>query len=85
MAKSLTTNCCRYTNVAIAFCILGIVDQVHDDAAAVELSSMIDGTLVNPHIDLPLWMFPCEISEGSRFYFTKVDETLELRCGTPPK
>jgi hypothetical protein len=75
----------RYTNIATALFILGIVDQVHDGTAAVELSLTSEEAFINSHVDLPLWMFPCEISEGSQFYFTKTDEAFELRCGTPLK
>ena len=85
MVKSPMINCGRYANAAIALCVLGIVDKVHDDTAAVELSLASEEAFINSHVDLPLWIFPCEISEGSQFYFTKTDETFELRCGTPPK
>lgn len=85
MIKSLMMKYNQYTNIATAFFILGIVDQVHDDTAAVELSLTSEEAFINSHVDLPLWIFPCEISEGSQFYFTKTDETLELRCGSPQK
>jgi len=73
----------KHINTGIAFCILGIVDQVHGDIVAVELSFTSEQSSISPNADLPLWMFPCEISEGSKFYFTKTNETFELRCGMP--
>lgn len=71
----------RYINLLIAFCVIGIVDQVHGELVGVELTGS-DKVLSTTH--LPLWMFPCEISEGDIFYFTKENGLLELRCGEPP-
>ena len=70
----------RYANLLVAFCLLGVVDQVHGDHVQVEITGLGDA---HKSIDLPLWMFPCEISEGDMFYFTKSDGVLELRCGEP--
>ncbi len=75
----------KYVNVIAAFCLFGIVDQIHGTTVRVELTPSSDSSLRDQTMDLPLWMFPCEISEGSSFYFTKVDGVLELRCGEPPE
>jgi len=75
----------KYANIIAAFFLFGVVDQVYDDTARVELSSASGRQVAEPIMDLPLWMFPCKISEGSAFYFTKKDGVLELRCGTPPE
>ena len=75
----------RYANIVVAFCLLGTVDQIYDDTVRVELTSASGREVKEPMMHLPLWMFPCEISEGSTFYFTKVGGVLELRCGTPPE
>jgi len=72
----------KYCNVLLAFCLLGVVDQIHGNSVAVELS---DGAGEATNMDLPLWMFPCEVNEGDPFYFTKVAGVLELRCGEPPE
>ncbi len=66
----------------VAFCLLGVVDQVHGENVHAEMTDT-DGSL--KAVDLPLWMFPCEIAEGDMFYFTKGNGVLELRCGEPPE
>ena len=75
----------KYVNVIAVFCLFGIVDQIHGNTVRVELSSSSGREMHEPIMDLPLWMFPCKISEGSSFYFTKIDGALELRCGEPPE
>ncbi|HIE83262.1 MAG TPA: hypothetical protein EYQ00_05150 [Dehalococcoidia bacterium] len=76
------SNVAKYANLALAFCLLGVVDQIYGRSVAVELTNQ---DRVTEHTALPLWMFPCEVKEGDVFYFTKTDEVLELRCGEPPK
>ena len=71
----------KYVNLMVAFCLLGVVDQVQGDDVHAELTAG-DGSSMA--VDLPLWMFPCEVSEGDMFYFTKTNGVLELRCGEPP-
>ena len=68
-------------NLLTAFCLLGVVDQVYGSNVHVEMTTA-DGTL--KAADLPLWLFPCKITEGDIFYFTKTNGVLELRCGEPP-
>ena len=72
----------KYTNLLIALYLFGIVDQVHGSHIQAEITGLND---TPESVDLPLWMFPCEISEGDMFYFTKKDGALELRCGAPPE
>jgi len=75
------SNFAKYSNLVLAFCLLGVVDQIHEGFVAVELTSQ---DRVTEYTTLPLWMFPCEIKEGDIFYFTKTAGVLELRCGEPP-
>jgi len=70
----------KLVNLLVTFCLLGVVDQVHGNHVQAELTD-VNG--VSKAIDLPLWMFPCEVKEGDMFYFTKADGVLELRCGEP--
>jgi flavoprotein len=72
----------KYANLVLAFLLLGVVDQIHGRSIHVELTDRTGQAVIT---DLPLWMFPCDIEEGSIFYFTKVDNVLELRCGEPPE
>lgn len=71
----------KYVNLFVALYVLGVIDQIHDKEVRVELTGSIEAFGTS---HLPLWMFPCEISEGDMFYFTKEDGLLELRCGEPP-
>jgi len=71
----------KYINIALALCLLGVVDQVHGGSVAVELT----GQDTTEYTTLPLWMFPCDVKEGDVFYFTKSAGVLELRCGEPPE
>lgn len=72
----------KYVNPMLAFLLLGVVDQVYGHSIHVELT---DETGQPTITDLPLWIFPCDIEEGSIFYFTKLNDVLELRCGKPPE
>ena len=67
----------KLIETAVMFCMLGVVDQIQGNVVIAEVQ--------NKQVDLPLWIFPCEISEGDIFYFTKIDGVLELRCGEPPE
>ncbi len=72
----------RHTNFLIALCFfLGVVDQVQGENVHAELTSK-DG--LTQAVDLPLFLFPCHVTEGDVFYFTKTNGVLELRCGEPP-
>ena len=65
-----------------AMCLLGVVDQIEGRSVHVELSDS-QGTTTST--DLPIWMFPCEISEGDMFYMVRENNVFELRCGEPPE
>jgi len=64
------------------FCLLGVVDQIQGQSATVELS---DSSGHIDHAELPLWVFPCAIEEGTTFYANMTDQVLEIRCGEPPE
>ena len=68
------------SNEIIFFCLLGIVDQVHDETVSIELSFTSQKNVYRTETHLPLWIFPCKISEGSRLYFTNKDEKIQLIC-----
>ena len=74
------SDCIKYANLLVTFCLIGVVDQVYGQHVHAEVTNQ-EG--VSESIDLPLWMFPCEVSEGDTFYFTKANGVLELRCGEP--
>jgi len=65
-----------------AMCMLGVIDQIEEGSVHVELS---DSQGVTAQADLPVWIFPCEISEGDMFYVIKENNVFELRCGEPPE
>ena len=69
--------------LAGAFSILiGVVDFVDADSrvARVEISTT-DGHHEEQHI--PLWLFPCTVSEGDMFHIVQIDGVTEFRCGEP--
>ncbi len=70
----------KNTNGLVLLCLLGVVDQIHGKNVHAELTSR-DGHSIAA--DFPMWMFPCEISEGDMFHIKKVDGVMELRCGEP--
>ena len=65
-----------------AFCLLGVVDQIQGESVIVELS---DSSGHVQHTDLPLWVFPCAITEGDMFYVKRTAGIMEIRCGEPPE
>ena len=66
----------------LCICLLGVVDQVQGRSVAVELSNS-EG--VTENLDMPLWIFPCTVTEGDFFYVEYVDGVTEIRCGKPPE
>ena len=66
----------------IAMFTLGLVDQVEDDIAAVELTKS-NNTIV--YQTMHVGIFPCIINEGDFFYFVYIDDVTEIRCGEPPE
>ena len=65
---------------AIAVFLIGTVDNIEDGIAAVEIT---DSNYEIRYADIPVEMFPCEIAEGSMFYFANVENVTEIRCGEP--
>tara|TARA_Y100000310_G_C20123197_1_gene552413 strand:+ start:296 stop:520 length:225 start_codon:yes stop_codon:yes gene_type:complete len=61
---------------------IGTVDFIESDMARVELRA--NGKLTH-YSDIPIALFPCEISEGSLFYVEIIDGVTEIRCGEPPE
>jgi len=70
------------SNIAVIMCLIGVVDQVYDEIVIVEISDS-HGNI--KHDRIPLWMFPCKVSESDMFYVTLIDGVSELRCGEPPE
>ena len=60
---------------------LGMVDNIVGDYAAVEISNT-DGEV--EQLEMPVFLFPCEIKEGDQFYTFEIDGVREIRCGEPP-
>ena len=60
---------------------LGMVDSIVGDYAAVEISN--PNGEVN-QVEIPVFLFPCEIKEGDQFYTFEIDGVREIRCGEPP-
>jgi len=66
--------------IAGALCI-GVVDSIEGDFAIVEITTAESDTV---NLDMHVEMIPCEIEEGTVFYFENVDGVTEIRCGEPP-
>lgn len=71
----------RYMNLLIGLFLLGVVDQVDGNSVTAEIVGP-DQRVENAIF--PLWMFPCDVQEGDKFYVTKAVDVLEIRCGEPP-
>ncbi len=67
------------TAVAVVF-LIGTVDNIEDDVVAVEIT---DSNYETRHTQMPIELFPCEISEGDFFHFANVAGVTEIRCGEP--
>tara|TARA_R110002051_G_C8500721_1_gene464710 strand:- start:31 stop:249 length:219 start_codon:yes stop_codon:yes gene_type:complete len=60
---------------------IGVVDSIHGNFASVEITMAKEDSV---SLDIPVQMIPCEIEEGSMFYFENIDGVTEIRCGEPP-
>ena len=60
---------------------LGMVDNIAGDYAAVEISNP-SGEVTQ--VEIPVFLFPCDIKEGDQFYTYEIDGVREIRCGEPP-
>ena len=61
---------------------LGMVDSIVGDYASVEI---YDSSGKITQIEIPVFLFPCTIKEGERFYTFEFDGVREIRCGEPPE
>ena len=71
----MLNDCLAVVSGVLLSASVGVVDQIHDDTATVEVEART--------YYLPLWVFPCEVREGTIFHYTKQGNTLQLRCGKP--
>ena len=62
------------TAVAVVF-LIGTVDNIEDDVVAVEIT---DSNYETRHTQMPIELFPCEISEGDFFHFANVQSQQPL-------
>jgi hypothetical protein len=69
-------------NIIVAALCIGVVDVIERNHALVEITQ--DGAPVTEAV-FPLSIFPCEVQEGSMFYFEYVEGVTEIRCGEPPQ
>ena len=74
----------RVAKVIFPIFLIGSVDLIEGDYAEVEITEYVDGKYEITRRVIPLEVFPCEIKEGSPFYFSYVDDVTEIRCGEPP-
>ena len=65
--------------IASLFCI-GSIDVIEDRMAHVVFTT--DG-VETYEADIPVELFPCEVSEGDLFYVQTIDGVTEIRCGEP--
>jgi len=70
-------------NFIVVVLCLGVVDVIEGEHALVEITST-DG-ITSTEAVFPVELFPCEIEEGSVFYFEHVEGVTEIRCGEPPE
>lgn len=56
---------------------LGIVDQIHDDYATIEYA---DATGELQHMDVPVSVIPCKVSEGTQVRFSKTSARTKIIC-----
>jgi len=60
---------------------VGMIDNLEGNYAAVEMSNQ-QGEITR--LEIPILLFPCEVSEGDYFYTFEIDGVREIRCGEPP-
>jgi|APSaa5957512493_1039668.scaffolds.fasta_scaffold159294_3 hypothetical protein len=59
------------------FAVSGTVDQIHGHTVVAELV-VKDGHIHD--IDLPIWLFPCRVREGTRFIVNHNIDSTVLFC-----
>ena len=75
----------RFVKIVFPIWLIGSVDLIEDDYAHVEIIEYADGEYGVVYRTMPVEVFPCEVEEGSMFYFSYVDNVTEIRCGQPPE
>tara|TARA_R100000152_G_C6586423_1_gene48434 strand:- start:211 stop:432 length:222 start_codon:yes stop_codon:yes gene_type:complete len=60
--------------------LLGTIDRIEGDIVVASITSSDNST---ESFEMPVEMFPCEISEGDVFYFSYSEGVTEIRCGEP--
>ena len=60
--------------------LIGMVDRIEGDIAITTINNSSSSIET---IELPVYIFPCEISEGDMFYFSYSGGVTEIRCGEP--
>ena len=59
----------------------GTVDKVHGGNVIAELSS-VSKTHYHLHlVEFPVWMFPCSVKEGTKFWIEVKKKSTTIRCG----
>ena len=69
-------------NIIVGVLCIGVVYVIEREHALVEITQQDEEST---EAIFPLGMFPCEVQEGSMFYFEYVDGVTEIRCGEPPQ
>ena len=60
--------------------LLGLVDSIEEDYVAAEVNNSKGEVR---QVEIPLSLFPCDISEGEMFYVVTSGGVTEIRCGEP--
>ncbi len=63
-----------------AILLLGLVDSVESDYVVAEINNSRGDVA---QVEIPVALFPCDISEGDMFHIVKIDGVTEIRCGEP--
>jgi hypothetical protein len=61
--------------------LIGVVDQINGNFLITEVSTT-EGAV--EYLQIHKDMIPCAVAEGDMFYFKKVNDVIEIRCGEPP-
>jgi hypothetical protein len=65
--------------------MLGVVDSFDASMVSVEITDNRTEIAETVYMTFPESLFPCEVKEGSKFYFAMVKENIRIFCGDPPK
>ena len=56
---------------------VGVVDRVENEIASVQVTTSEQNIY---DLEVPTFLFPCEIEEGDSFYFAYSNSAIEIRC-----